>query len=505
MALSAGPSIGIIGAGFSGLCVGKGLRDAGFDDLVIFEKGERVGGTWRDNVYPGAACDSPSFHYCYSFEPKADWSRKWARQPEILAYIEQCARKYDLVRHLRLNTEVTAATWSEERRGWDVRTADGKTTRVDVLVSAVGQLNRPYTPPLRGLADFEGPRFHSAQWDRSFDPTGKRIAVVGTAASAVQLVPEVGKVASQLFVLQRSPNWIFPKQDRVYGDREKALYRLSPTMAKLHRWWLWLGHELRFPVLLMKPWAQRQALSIATKHLEAQVPDPDLRRLLTPSYPIGAKRILITDDYYPALLRENVKLVTEAIDHVDRSGIVLASGDRVDVDAIVLATGFETTTFLAPMTLRGTNGRSLHDAWSNGAEALLGMSVAGFPNLFLMYGPNTNLGHNSIIFMLECQTRYILDCLKQMRREGLTAIDVRADEMEAYNQAVQAALAGTVWASVSESWYKNSAGRIVNNWPHTTTTFWWRTRRADLSKYRCERGAGRVRDAASTAHAEEGA
>jgi len=477
------PRVVIIGSGFGGLCLAIRLKMAGVASFTILEKADRVGGTWRDNVYPGAACDCPSFAYSFSFEPSTDWSRKWAPQPEILRYIERCADKYGLLPHCRFGVEVLSARFDEEARVWRIRTRAGEEIEADILVSAVGQLNRPHVPTIRGLPEFEGPAFHSASWAPGFEPDGKTVAVIGSAATAVQLVPALASRVKELHVFQRSPNWIVPKKDVVYSRRFRNFCRRFPLFALLYRWWLWLAYEAQFLVIRESGIATRRAMQIATAHLDDQVPDPALRRTLTPHFPIGAKRILISDDYYPALQRENVRLVTESIDRITREGVVTTGGRTCPVDAILFATGFETTSFLAPMDITGVGKRSLDEAWAAGAEAHLGISVSGFPNFFIMYGPNTNLGHNSIVFMLECQARYIVECLRQMVRRGLGTIDLRPEVQASYNERIRAELDRTVWARVERSWYKNGSGRIVNNWPGSTVEYWWRTRRVDLTQY----------------------
>lgn len=477
------PTIAIIGTGHSGLCVAMQLVRSGVRDFTLFEKAERIGGTWRDNTYPGAACDSPAFAYCFSFEQKTDWSRKWAEQPEILRYMERCADRYGLWPHIRTGTEITTARFDEERLCWELEAASGERFEADVLVSGVGQLSRPRIPEIPGLADFEGAAFHSARWDHAVDLEGKAVALVGSAASAVQIVPAIAEEVGHLRVFQRSPNWVAPKNDRVYPAWEQRLYDAVPGAAKLYRGWLWLQHELRFPIIKKNRLLTRLAHRITERHLAEQVADPELRAALTPTFALGAKRLLISDDYYPALTRENVTLETDGIARVEGDTVVTASGERHRADVMVFATGFDTTDFLAPMEVVGRGGQRLRDAWAEGAEAYLGVTVAGFPNLFLMYGPNTNLGHNSILFMIECQTRYILDCLAKMRERGIAAIDLKPEVQARYNASIAAELEDTVWRAVDSSWYQTEAGRITNNWPGTTVRYWWQTREADLSRY----------------------
>jgi cation diffusion facilitator CzcD-associated flavoprotein CzcO len=483
------PTVAIIGAGHSGLCMAMQLKRRGLDNFVLLEKSAGLGGTWRDNTYPGAGCDSPAFEYCFSFAQKTDWSRKWAPQAEILDYLEECARRYRLGPHLRFGAEVASARFDADTSRWQLETTAGDAIEADVVVSGVGQLHHPRVPAIPGLNTFAGATFHSARWDHAVDLVGKRVAVVGNAASALQFIPRIAARCAQLTVLQRSANWVIPKRDRRYAEWEKALLARSPELARLYRWWLWLGYEARHSVLLQNPVAVRLARRMALAHLRAQVADPDLRRQLTPEYPIGAKRILLSDEYYPALQRDNVRLVTDGIERIVDQGVVTHTGELIAADVLILATGFETQRFLAPMSVTGRSGQTLDQAWRDGAEAYLGMSVAGFPNLFMMYGPNTNLGHNSILFMIECQCHYIIDCIEQMRQRGLRSVEIRRQDQRDFVTQLEKRLARTAWAHVEHSWYKDQGGRITNNWPGTTIEYWWRTRRADLSRYVTRRAA----------------
>lgn len=475
------PRIAVVGAGFGGLCAAIQLLRAGFDDLFLLEKAERVGGTWRENTYPGAACDTPSFAYCFSFFQKKDWTRKWAQQPEILAYIEDLAREHDLLPRIRFGAELASARWESGR--WHLTMKGGATEVVDVLVSSVGQLNRPLVPAIPGLDTFGGPAFHTAEWDHSFDPRGKRVAVVGTGASAIQVVPELAREASQLVLFQRSPNWILPKNDRFYGPLERLAHQHVPGVARAYRSWLWAFYEVRYPAILGEPITSWVAKEICSRHLRAQVADPALRRALTPTYPVAAKRVLTSDDYYPAVARSNVTLVSDAVGRIEPGAVVAPSGRRFEVDAIVFATGFRSTELLAPMELFGVGGQRLADVWRDGAFAYLGVRVSGFPNLFLVYGPNTNLGHNSILFMIESEVHYVVETLRAMRARGLAWTDVRVSAQQAFCDRLQARLGRTVWAEVERSWYKTAAGRITNNWVGSTTEYFLRTRRVDLDDY----------------------
>jgi cation diffusion facilitator CzcD-associated flavoprotein CzcO len=477
--------VAIIGSGFSGLCLGMQLKRAGIDSFTIFEKAGRLGGTWRENTYPGAACDVPSFAYCFSFAQKTDWTRKWSPQPEILEYMDDCARKFGVLEHIRFDTEIAGARFDETAQVWRLRTVAGEEVEADVLVSAVGQLNRPHVPELPGLDRFRGEKFHSARWNHGYDLRGKRVAVVGNAASAIQFIPQIAPEVERLFVLQRSPNWMLPRGDRAYAELEKRLFTRFPRLAKLHRWQIWLRYETRFfPIIRRHKLMSRLAEKVGRDYVEAEITNPALRAVLIPDYPIGGKRVLISDDYFQALRRDNVEVVTTGIDRFEEDAVVMRDGRRLEVDCVILATGFESTSFLAPMTIHGTGGRSIHDEWRGHARAYLGLTAPGFPNLFMMYGPNTNLGHNSIIFMIECQTQYIMGCLQQMRARGLQTIEIRRDVLDAYYARITRSLEGTAWAATGKSWYKTADGTITNNWPGTTVRYWWETRRPDLGVYR---------------------
>ena len=480
--------IAIIGSGFSGLCLGIQLKKAGNGDFIIFEKAECVGGTWRDNTYPGAACDVPSIAYCFSFEQKTDWSRKWSPQAEIFEYMQHCARKYDLLPHIRFNTEVAAAEFEASEGLWHIHTTGGEHHKAEILVSGVGQLNLPNLPKIPGLETFAGESFNSARWNHDYDLDGKDVAVVGNAASAIQFIPAIAPLVRHLSIFQRSANWMMPRHDRAYSEAEKACLQRLPLLARLYRWSIWLRLELVFfPIMRRMRFLSARLEKLAVRHMRAQIADPQLQEALIPNYPVGARRMLISDDYYATLGRTNVQVVTSAIDRVQGDGIMTKDGVLHKVDAIILATGFQSTSFLSPLRIRGAHGQLLNDAWRNGAYAYLGITVPGFPNFFMMYGPNTNLGHNSIIFMIECQTRYIMDCLRRMNAADLKYIDLRSDVADAFNARLQEELAASVWAATDHSWYKTADGKITNNWSGPTVAYWWQTRRANLRLYHQER------------------
>ena len=471
--MSKTPSVAVIGAGLGGLCAGIKLKQAGFDDFVILEKAARVGGTWRENTYPGCACDTPVALYQFSFAPSLDWSHLFPRAPEVQRYTEHLIDTFGLRSHLRLGEEATAAVWDDARTCWRVTTRAGATLDVSAIVPALGQLNRPLLPDIAGRDSFMGPAFHSAQWDHSVDLAGKRVAVIGSAASAVQLIPEVAKIAQHLAVFQRTPNWVLPRLDRHITEEEKALLMTAPHVASLAREQLYQWADYLFWQAFSWTREGRAAYTrMALVQLEDQVSDPALRARLTPDYPIGCKRVLFADDYYPALLRSNVSLVTDAIVRITPQGITTADGCSHAVDAIVYATGFETTGWQWSLDVVGRDGRHLRDLWHEAPEAYLGITTATCPNMFILYGPNTNLGHNTITFMLERQVEYTVQALRTMHERGLTAMEVTRAAQDCFNRDLQIALAKTTWADPGcRSWYKTADGRITQNWSSHTRDY----------------------------------
>ena len=474
--------VAIIGAGFSGIGMGIKLDEAGIGDFVILERGDDIGGTWRDNDYPGCACDIPSHLYSYSFEQNAAWTRLYPPQAEIQGYLRSCARKRDIMRRVELGADVTRAAFDDRRRTWVVSTADGRTVTARALVSAIGGLSRPVVPDLPGLHRFRGEAFHSARWDHGYDLRGKRVAVVGTGASAVQFVPQIAPLAGHVALFQRSAPWIVPKPDRPMRAWELRLFRRLPLTRWLFRSFLYWRQEVRGVGFTVSPRLMRLARRMAFDHLTGSVADPDLRAKLTPDYAIGCKRILLSDDYYPAVQRDNVTLVTDSIAEVTEDAVIDRTGRRHEVDAIIFGTGFNATDPLTPTRIFGSGGRELATDWEGGPEAFLGVSVAGYPNLFLLMGPNTGLGHNSMIFMIEAQIRYAVSLLAHALSHG--AADVRADVQAAYNQALQRAFEGTVWTSGCNSWYQAESGRQAVLWPGFTFSYWFRTLRPKLDRYK---------------------
>ena len=473
------PSVVIIGAGFGGLGMAIRLKKAGFDRFTLLEKASDVGGTWRDNTYPGAACDVQSHFYSFSFEPKHDWSRKFGMQPEILDYMRYCVEKYQLEKHILFNREVCEAEFDESHNQWVLRTRGGETFKASVLITATGQLNRAAWPRIPGLDSFQGKLFHSARWDHSYPLEGKKVAVIGTGASAIQFVPEIVPKVKTLSLFQRSAAWVLPKPDRPFRKWEQSLFRALPVWDRLYRTFIYWKNESRGLAFtrfhrLLDYFAWR-----ARRFAHSQVANPRKRKDLIPDYQIGCKRILISNDWYQAVDQKHVDLVTTPIERVVSDGVVTVDGAVHKVDAMILGTGFAASEFLSPMLVTGRNGLSLNQAWADGARAYKGITVAGFPNFFMLYGPNTNLAHNSIVFMLESQVRYILSCLRQLAGQPGLAMDVRPDRLQGFSERLHHSLDKSVWASGCQSWYLDENGKNTINWPGFTFSYRRETLRAN--------------------------
>lgn len=475
--------IAIIGAGFGGLGMAIKLKEHGEHDLVILEKQAALGGVWHDNSYPGAGCDVPSHLYSFSFEPYYDWSRPFAPRDEIKAYLEHCADKYRVRPHIRFDTEVASAGFDETSGRWLLTTAGGSRLSADILITATGQLNRPAIPELPGLDSFRGKTFHSARWDHDYDLRGRDVAVVGTGASAIQFVPRVAEQARHLYLFQRSAPYVVPKPDKAWKPWQRRLMQRFPALQRLDRLRLYsllemraLGFVLLNSLLKFYQWKFRW-------QLHRQVRDPKLRRRLVPEYPLGCKRVLLANDYYPALTKPHVEVIDSGVAEVRPDSVVAGDGQERQVDCIIFGTGFHATEFLSPMRITGRNGLELNRVWADGAEAYLGITVHGFPNLFMLYGPNTNLGHNSIIYMLESQFQYILDCLRMMREQRLRWMDVREETQNAFNDRLDRKMQRTVWQQGCDSWYKTESGRNTNNWPGFTFRYRQQTRHVEPGDY----------------------
>ena len=466
--------VAVVGTGFAGLGMAIRLRQQGMTDFVVLERAGDVGGTWRDNNYPGCACDVPSHLYSFSFELNPSWSRSFSGQQEIWDYLRHCTDRYGVRPHIRFHHEVLDAAWDQARRRWRIRTSRGELT-CDVLVTGTGALSEPSIPDIPGLASFRGRVFHSARWDHDYDIRNQRVAVVGTGASAIQFVPQIQPDAAALTIFQRTPPWILPRTDRDNSGMTRKVYRAAPCLQRVARAGIYWSRELAVPGFTTTPRLLKVAELMARAQLRRQVSDPVLRARLTPDYTIGCKRILLSNDYLPALTKSNVDVVASGVAEVGPDWVRAADGTRRDVDAIIFGTGFHVTDMPVTARIRGREGVTLAETWSAGAQAHRGTTVAGFPNLFILVGPNTGLGHNSMIYMIESQLAYTLDALRYLRRSGATAVEVRPQAQAAYNDALHSRMGRTVWNTGGcLSWYLDAQGRNTTVWP----TFTWRFRRA---------------------------
>jgi cation diffusion facilitator CzcD-associated flavoprotein CzcO len=475
----------IIGAGFAGLGMAIRLKKAGIHDFTILEGAERLGGTWRDNTYPGIACDIPSHLYSYSFEPNPNWSRFFGPQKEILSYLEHCADKYGIVPHIRFNTRANGASFDERTGLWTVETTKGEKLVARVVVSGAGHaLTKPVYPDVPGRETFQGKSMHSARWDHEYSLAGKRVAVIGTGASAIQIIPSIAGKVGHMDVYQRTASWVQPKPDREITPEAQALFRRRPGVQKFTRRAIYWVLEAMALGYVVEPRLNKIRELFSTRYLERKVRDPELRKKLTPNFRLGCKRILISNDYYDTLQRDDVELVTDGIAEIKAGSIVTKDGKERPVDVIIYATGFETAEAKPPFQITGRDGKSLADAWKDGIEAYLGSTVPGFPNAFLLLGPNTGLGHSSMIFMMESQFNYVLSAIRTMRDKGAKYVDLKPEVATHYNERLQKRLEGTVWNSGGcASWYLTSTGKNTTAWPGFTFEFRLKTRRFDTESY----------------------
>lgn len=479
---SADGTVVIVGAGFGGIAMAIELRRAGIDDFVVLEKASDLGGVWRENTYPGAGCDVPSPLYSFSFARNVRWPRRYAGQADIHAYLARTARAYGVTGHIRFDTEVTGAEFDERSRAWLVHTANGASLRATVFIPATGQLSRPAYPRLPGIEMFRGPSFHSAEWDHDVRLENQRVAVIGTGASAVQFVPRIQPDVARLTLFQRSPPYLLPKRDHPYEKWPRRAFGRIGALQTVDRFGFWLYTEFAQQCLSKWQWLTPLFRRQARKHLRASVPDPRLRQTLTPDYTLGCKRLLFSNDYLPALTRDNVDVVTSPITEITTTGVRTADGVEHELDVIIYGTGFASLDMLAPMKITGSGGFPLSAAWRDGARAYLGITVPGFPNMFLMYGPNTNLGGGSVVHMLESQARYIGQAVRRIRETRCTA-DVDSAAERRWDSEIQQRLEKSVWTRC-ESWYRNAYGRVVSIWPGRTYEYRRRTKRFDVENYR---------------------
>jgi cation diffusion facilitator CzcD-associated flavoprotein CzcO len=474
-------SIAVVGGGFGGVGAATMLKREGYEDVTVFEKRERIGGVWEANTYPGAACDIPSHLYEFSFAPNA-WSRRYSPGPEIRAYVEGVARRFGVLDKIRTATAVKSARWDEARGRWHLDTSAGP-HEAEVLVTACGQLSVPKLPPVPGLDEFEGPAFHTAEWRHDVELAGKRVAVVGSGCSAIQVVPAIQPEVARLDVYQRSPGWTMSKGDREYGELERAIYRRLPALRRLDRASVFLFHELVAMAFTRHRWLLPLLRLLGKRQINSAISDPELRRKVTPSCEFGCKRIMLTDEWYPALSKPNVELIDAGIEAITSSGIRDATGVERPADAIVLATGFASHDFVAPMEIAGQGGRTLAEAWDEVARAYLGVTVPDFPNLFLLYGPNTNGGSGSVVNTLECGVGHLLAALREMDAREAERIEVRPEAAAEFDRELREALAGTVWQSGCSNWYVDENGNDPSNWPWTWSAYRRRTERLAPGAY----------------------
>ncbi|WP_321927576.1 flavin-containing monooxygenase [Paraburkholderia guartelaensis] len=462
----------VIGTGFSGLGMAWQLCRHADTSFVVLERAGDVGGAWRDNHYPGAACDQPSHLYSLSFRLNPDWPSVFSSQPAILDYLRSVAREEGILPYIRFNEDVKEARWNTNARHWVVRTGEN-VYRGRFLISAAGLLSDPKLPAIRGLEHFTGDLFHSARWNHDTPLDGKRVGVIGTGASAIQVIPEVAKIAGQLTVFQRSAAWIVPRPDRDFTAEEKGMFRKFPETMKELRASIFWENEERYAQRAAVPSLLAKASAVATKHLEGQVTDPELRRKLTPDYEIGCKRILKSSDFYPAICRSNVNLVTDGIDHVEASSVITVDGTRHDLDALVLCTGFEATELPISRKIFGTHGQSLSARWRTGAEAFATTSVSGFPNFFILGGPNTGIGHNSQVYMFEAQIQHVMRAFKHVASSGQSTIEVRKEAEDRFRESIASRAATTVWMTGGcTAWYVDPrSGRLTTLWPDYSHVF----------------------------------
>jgi cyclohexanone monooxygenase len=473
----------IIGAGFAGLCAAIKLAEDGEGDFAVLEKGSDVGGTWRDNTYPGATCDVPSQLYSYSFAPY-DWSRSYSPQPEIQDYIKQVAAESGTLDRFHFDTPVEDATWDDDTQRWTVRTPSGTWVSQTLIVGA-GGLSEPRMPQIEGLDTFQGEVFHSARWNHDADLRGKRVAVVGTGASAIQIVPELQKMVARLDVYQRTAPWIIPRNDRVYGRLERAALNRVPGLRRLYRTGLYWAHEAYVPMFTWQPKLALPAVKAATANLNKGIKDAELRARVTPHFRLGCKRVLRSNDWYPALAADNTELVTYPIAKVTGSSIVTADGTEREIDVLVVATGFHTTELPITEHITGRTGRTLADRWrESGMAAYKGTTIPEFPNLFMLVGPNTGQGHTSMIFIIESQVAYLRGAVRRLRREGLSSLEPLPEVTDRWNRRLQRRMRRTVWTTGGcQSWYLDAHGRNTTLWPRSTADFRRRLASFDADAY----------------------
>lgn len=483
MSTSRPRSIAVVGGGFGGIAAVTMLRRAGHEDVTVFERSDRIGGVWNDNTYPGAACDIPSHLYELSFAPNPRWSRRYAPQAEIQSYLEDVARRHGVVDRIRTGVEVESARWDDDRGRWLLETSAGS-HEADLLITACGQLSVPKVPPLPGLESFSGPAFHTARWRHDVDLAGKRVAVIGTGCSAIQVVPAIQPIVERVDVYQRSPGWTLPKMDFAYPESARRLFERFPAIQQLDRASVFAVSEIGAVAETRHRWLLPALRIAAKRRIDKAIADPELRAKVTPTDEFGCKRIMLTDEWYPTLAQPNVELLTDRIAEITPGGIRDEAGVEREVDVLVLATGFETHAFVAPMEITGRDERTLAGEWGEAARAYLGLSVPGFPNMFLLYGPNTNGGTGSVIHTIEAGVQHVIAALRELDGAGAERIEVRREAADRFDRELRAALEKTVWHTGCTNWYVDEKGNDPSQWPWLYSTYRRRTRRLEPGAYR---------------------
>ena len=476
--------IAIIGAGFGGIAMAIRLQQQGITDFIILEKSNDFGGTWRENQYPGAACDVQSHMYSLSYAPKADWSKRYAEAPEIFAYIQQLVKEFNVPAFTRLNTEVKAAHYDEKRCRWALTLNEDEQLEAQYVIFASGPLHVPQIPKISGIEKFKGKVFHSSQWDHNYDLTGKNVASIGTGGSAIQYIPEIATQCKQLYVMQRTAAWVIPRDERLYHDLEKKLFARFDWFRKLHRIRLYWSNESRV-VPIVKPTVMKYTQKLAEAYIRYQVKDKEVAQKLIPDYIMGCKRILVSNKYFPTFNRPNVELVTDTIRELTEDSIITADGKKWPIDCLIYGTGFITDPriYLKNFECTGLNDIKLNEVWKDGAESYYGICIKSFPNLFQLLGPNTVLAHNSVLFMIESQVEYILQLIQMVERSHTEAILVKDEVHDQFNAQVQHMMENTVWQSGCVSWYQQDGGKNFALWPTYTWKYWLKTKWANPSDY----------------------
>lgn len=478
-----GPRIAIIGAGFSGIGMAIRLKQSGYSNFTLFERSDNVGGTWRDNTYPGCACDIASHLYSFSFEKKPDWTSVFSNSREIYQYLLSCVEKFSLESHIKLKTKVSEMRFNTATNEWVILTESDEVFRVDVVINGTGPLNKPNIPKIPGIENFTGKIFHSSQWDHQHQLDGADVACIGTGASAIQFIPEIVNRVKSLKVFQRTPTWLVPRFNRDYSAITKWVFKNIPGVKNLYRLFIYWRNEYYGIAIIGYPFFNNLLQKASKLYLRAKVKDSKLREKLTPNYQIGCKRINISDDYYESLQRPNSDLITESISLIDSAGIKTTDGITHECDTIIFGTGFVTTEYLQPMKIYGSKEKELTEQWAGSAESYLGISVAGFPNYFLLLGPNTGLGHNSVVFMIEAQIEYVIRALNYLKKAKKSLIDVKLERQETFCRLTQMKLENFSWGSGCDSWYLSKNGKNYSIWPGFTPSYWWKTRKFDAENY----------------------